>query len=309
MKRYIINSRSLFCLGMCITACAALAQGPGGPGGGGNGPGGGQNGGFQRPPPPPVIRALDVNRDGIIDSDEINNAAKALRTLETGTADQLTIKDLLGPPPRRMGGGPGGQGGQGGPGGGGQGGGPQGNFGRGPGGGGPGGGGQGGGGQGGGGPQAQSQGGGQGGPNGHQRPAPPIIRALDVNHNGIVDTNEINNAPQELRTLETGTVDQLTVPQLLGPPRHRMGGGPQNQGNGQGQWGGRQGGPGGGGQGGGDNGNPPPPPPQDDMQQANPPANAQGGPGGQDDGAPPPPPGGPNGGPDNGAPPPPPPQN
>ena len=45
-------------------------------------------------------------------------------------------------------------------------------------------------------------GGGQGGPRGHHRPPLPIITALDVNHDGIIDSNEIANARAELLTLD-----------------------------------------------------------------------------------------------------------
>jgi hypothetical protein len=82
-------------------------QGPGGPGG----PGG--RGG--RRPMPPIFRALDANHDGVIDATEMANAPAALKSLLKDGATTLTVEDLMGPPPRRMGG-PGGFGGPGGPG-------------------------------------------------------------------------------------------------------------------------------------------------------------------------------------------------
>ena len=46
-------------------------------------------------------------------------------------------------------------------------------------------------------------GGGHGGPAaGHHRPPLPIVMALDVNHDGIIDSNEIANASAELLTLD-----------------------------------------------------------------------------------------------------------
>jgi hypothetical protein len=65
-----------------------------------------------------VIQALDTNHDGIIEADEITNAAQSLKTLIKSGYNQLTIRDLMGPPPRRpgWGGQGGGQNGPGGPG-------------------------------------------------------------------------------------------------------------------------------------------------------------------------------------------------
>ncbi len=105
--------------------------GPAGPGGNGGPPPGRQGGPDGRRPLPPVFLALDANHDGVIDATEIANAPAALKTLLKDGATTLTVEDLLGPPPRRMGGpggfgGPGGRGpggrGPGGPGGGGPGG-------------------------------------------------------------------------------------------------------------------------------------------------------------------------------------------
>jgi hypothetical protein len=76
----------------------AGGQGPGGPGG----PGG------RRPPIPLIVRALDKNGDGIIDSEEIANAPAALRSLDKRGDGKLTLDEYLGPRP-------GGAGPQGGP--------------------------------------------------------------------------------------------------------------------------------------------------------------------------------------------------
>jgi len=204
-KRSTNKSTWIISLVLCAAGSAAFAQGRGG---GPDGPG--PDGGPPPPPPlPPVIQALDTNHDGIIEADEIANAPQALRTLEKSGSDVLTIPDLLGPPPPRPGQQPppgnppnppttsGTQGAdaqnpppppdQG--------------------------------------PQADDQNGpppgpppGPNGPGRHHR-VPPIIAVLDANHDGIIDTNEINNAAQALKKLDRNNTGQLTIPELLGPPR------------------------------------------------------------------------------------------
>jgi len=75
--------------------------GPGGPRGPG-GPGG-------RRPMPPIVAALDANRDGMVDAQEIDNAPAALRKLDRNNDGNLTMDELLPPPPNGRGpGGPGG---------------------------------------------------------------------------------------------------------------------------------------------------------------------------------------------------------
>jgi len=79
------------------------------------------------------------------------------------------------------------------------------------------------------------QGGGPGGPDGPGGPGesgtsqgnrppppppPPIIQALDTNHDGILEADEIANATASLQTLLKSGSTELTMPQLLGPPRH-----------------------------------------------------------------------------------------
>ena len=221
-RNYIKRTRMLT-LALCAAGCAAFGQGPGG--GPDNGPGGGpgQDGNGPPPPPPlpPVIHALDTNHDGIIEADEIANAAKSLRTLETSGSDELTIPELLGPPPPPPGQGPGGPqasgtDAQGGP------------------------------------PPppppppdgAQTSGTGSQdqpppgpppGPGGHRHHRlPPVIEVLDANHDGIIDASEIDNAPQSLKKLDRKGTGQLTIPELLGPPRRPPGGrGGPGPGNGQ----------------------------------------------------------------------------
>jgi EF hand len=198
--------------------------------------------------PPPIIAALDTNHDGIIDADEIANASAALRTLDKNGTGKLTLMDLMGPPPRRMGGGMGGGMGPGPDGGQGQGMGPQGMP--------PG-------------PPPDGMNG-TNGMAGHpmgrgMRRIPPVFAALDTNHDGVIDADEIANAPAALKTLDKNGTGQLTIEELLGPRPRGMGmgrgpGGPGGPGpdGGQGPGMGQDGPPPGGGP---DGGQPPPPPP------------------------------------------------
>ena len=81
--------------------------GPGGERGERGGPGG------QRPMMP-IIEALDLNKDGVIDADEIAKASASLKKLDKNGDGKLTPDEFRGQRP----GGQGGQGGPGGPGGG-----------------------------------------------------------------------------------------------------------------------------------------------------------------------------------------------
>jgi hypothetical protein len=199
MKRQSNNRKptAFFYLALAGAGCAAWAQDPG------NGPGPGDGGPPRHGPPPlpPIIRALDTNRDGIIEADEIANAPQSLKTLEKSGSNQLTIQDLLGPPPP-----------------------PPDHPGWGP------------------GPANAPEGSGTQsadadaqngppppdgpppgpppGPGGHHR-LPPVIEALDTNHDGIIEADEIANAAQSLKTLDKNGAGQLTIPELLGPPPHR----------------------------------------------------------------------------------------
>ena len=64
--------------------------------------------------------------------------------------------------------------------------------------------------------------GGPGGPpqgQGYHRPPPlPLLLALDTNHDGIIDSNEIANASAELLTLDKNHDGQLTPDEYLPPP-------------------------------------------------------------------------------------------
>ena len=48
------------------------------------------------------------------------------------------------------------------------------------------------------------------------RSLPPVFRALDTNHDGVIDSDEIANAPAALRTLLKDGSTTLTLEDLLG---------------------------------------------------------------------------------------------
>jgi len=185
---------------LALTVQAQDAGGPpaGGPPGGDE-QGGGPGQGRHHPPMPALLRALDANHDGIIDSNEIANASSVLKSLDKNGDGQLTRDEYMGARP----GGDGGNadsknsdGPQGAPPGSEQNGSP----------GGPGG-----------------QGGGPGGPGGGRRhpPMPALIRALDANHDSVIDSNEIANASAVLKTLDKNADGQLTRDEYMGPRPNR----------------------------------------------------------------------------------------
>jgi len=57
-------------------------------------------------------------------------------------------------------------------------------------------------------------------------PRSPLVEALDVNHDGIIDSNEIANASTELLTLDKNHDGQLTSDEYRPPRPNRMGGPP-----------------------------------------------------------------------------------
>ena len=225
-KQHIILALSISALTsvLCAQQGKPPGGGQGGPGGGPGGPGGGR-------PVPPIIAALDLNKDGTIDAEEIAKAPESLLKLDKNGDGKLTEDEYRPKPPE----GPGGPGEKGGPGGGGPGG-PAGKKGGGGKGGpdgdqagpkgGPGGGKggpQGGPGDGKGGPQG-APGDGKGGPGG-PRPVPPIIAALDLNKDGVIDADEISKAAESLKTLDKNNDGKLTSDELH-PPRPEGQGGP-----------------------------------------------------------------------------------
>jgi hypothetical protein len=249
MKTQVTVKTLLAVMALSATALIAGAQvdgqnglpAGGGPDqGDGPGPGGGGFGGGPRHhrPIPAIIQALDVNHDGIIDSNEIANASAALFTLDQQHDGKLTIEEYMGRPPgppRGGGGGPDGP--------------PPGA------------------------PDATTNtpppGADQGGPGGpgfwghrHHPPLPAIIRALDVNHDGIIDSNEIANASAVLLTLDRNHDGQLTRDEFIGRPPGPRGGGPGGERDGNGLAGPPSGAGNDGPPGGPPDGNGPPPMPQ-----------------------------------------------
>ena len=87
-------------LALGASALTVNAQDAGGPPPDGRG-GPGMNG---RRPPPPLMQALDVNHDGVIDADEIANAPAALKMLDANGDGKLTRDELRPPRPSQDGG-------------------------------------------------------------------------------------------------------------------------------------------------------------------------------------------------------------
>lgn len=67
---------------------------------------------------------------------------------------------------------------------------------------------------------------------GHRPPVPAIIRALDANHDGVIDAQEIANAPAALKSLDKNGDGKLTPNEFMGPrpPRRGGPGGPPGRG-------------------------------------------------------------------------------
>lgn len=53
-----------------------------------------EGGGPRGPMVPPLVGALDANKDGVIDADEIKNAAEALKKLDKNNDGKLTPEEL-----------------------------------------------------------------------------------------------------------------------------------------------------------------------------------------------------------------------
>jgi uncharacterized protein (DUF2141 family) len=86
-----MKKSNMLIMALGLSVSTALAQGqPGRPGGS---PRGG------RPPMPPIMAALDTNRDSVIDSNEIANAAAALKTLDKNGDGKLSSDELMPKPP------------------------------------------------------------------------------------------------------------------------------------------------------------------------------------------------------------------
>jgi hypothetical protein len=61
-------------------------------------------------------------------------------------------------------------------------------------------------------------------PRGQRPPAPPIVAALDANHDGVIDAQEIANASAALQSLDRNGDGKLTPEEFMGPPPQRPGG-------------------------------------------------------------------------------------
>lgn len=61
-------------------------------------------------------------------------------------------------------------------------------------------------------------GGGQDGPGGHRPPPSPVVGVLDANHDGVIDAQEIANAPTALASLDANGDGTLTPDELRPPP-------------------------------------------------------------------------------------------
>lgn len=166
--------------------------------------------GDQRPPGPgrpggprrggPLIEALDLNKDGVIDAEELAKASESLKALDKNSDGKITADELRRPrpagasgdaPPAPPAGGPGP-----GPG-------PDGAEHRPP----PG-------------PDGQ--------PGAGPRPLGPVFAALDTNKDGTLDASEIANATASLRTLDKDNDGKLTVEELR-PARPAGAGGGEGQ--------------------------------------------------------------------------------
>jgi hypothetical protein len=62
---------------------------------------------------------------------------------------------------------------------------------------------------------------------GHRPPPSPLMQALDTNHDGVIDADEIANAPAALKTLDKNGDGKLT-PDELRPARPPQNGGPES---------------------------------------------------------------------------------
>ena len=61
------------------------------------------------------------------------------------------------------------------------------------------------------------------GPRGHRPPPPAVIGALDANHDGVIDADEIANASAALKALDKNGDGKLTPDEFMGPRPHRKG--------------------------------------------------------------------------------------
>ena len=144
------------------------------------------------PSPSLLMRALDANHDGVIDAGEIANASAALKTLDKNGDGRLTYDELRPFPNSKNAGSAVSD------------------------------------------SQTERREDGKNSapagprPNGHRPPPSALMRALDANHDGVIDAAEIANAPAALKTLDTNGDGKLT-PDELSPDRSPRDGGFQSQ--------------------------------------------------------------------------------
>jgi len=134
-----------------------------------------QPGGHHPPPVPPILAIFDVDRDGVISEDEIDDASDALAKLDRNNDGQITREELM--PPRPEGGKPRKDG-------------------------------------------KRPEGGKPPGPPPGHRPPPPVIAALDANHDGKLSVEELEDAADALLELDKNGDGELSPQELHphGPP-------------------------------------------------------------------------------------------
>ena len=69
----------------------------------------------------------------------------------------------------------------------------------------------------------------QGGHGGEHKRPHPLFEALDANHDGVIDEQEIANAPAALKKLDKNSDGKLTHEEIM-PPRPDHKGGPDSRG-------------------------------------------------------------------------------
>lgn len=67
---------------------------------------------------------------------------------------------------------------------------------------------------------------------GQRPPLPAVVRALDANHDGVIDADEIANASAALKTLDKNGDGKLSMQETMGPRPQAGAGRPGGQGRG-----------------------------------------------------------------------------